>query len=243
MANTIVSLFDKAADAKSVVSELKSAKFTDTNNYTQSDSGKISGLLSKANVPDEAARFYQEGVKGGGTLVTLRVEDNEIDRAMEIINRYNPVNIEERSTQLRAGGFTDFDTERGTVALPVIEEEIQIGKRQVERGGVRIYTNVTETPVEQTVNLREEHVHVERRPVDRPVAEGDMQAFREGTIEMTETAEEAIVGKQARVVEEVVVGKEVTEREQVVSDTVRRTDVDVEEINTTETQTRKATNK
>lgn len=243
MANTIVSLFDNAADAQSVVTELKTAGFTNTNSYTQSDSANISSLLSSANVPADAARFYQEGVKRGGTLVTLRIEDNEVDRAMEIINRYNPVNIEERSTQFREAGFTDFDTERGTVALPVIEEQLQVGKRQVERGGVRIYTSVTETPVQETVNLREEHIRVERHAVNRPVAEGDINAFREGTIELTETAEEALVGKQARVVEEVVVGKQTTEREQVISDTVRRTDVDVEEINTTETQTRKATNK
>ena len=117
----------------------------------------------------------------------------------------------------------------GEVVLPVVEEELQVGKREVERGAIRVYTHVTETPVNEQVTLREEHVNVERRPVDRAVTEGDA-AFKEGSFELHETAEEAIVAKQARVVEEVVVGKEATQRTETISDTVRRTDVEVEEV-------------
>ncbi|HVF86041.1 MAG TPA: YsnF/AvaK domain-containing protein, partial [Pyrinomonadaceae bacterium] len=95
----------------------------------------------------------------------------------------------------------------GEVTLPVIEERIAVGKRQVERGGVRVNQRVTERPVEETVRLREEHVHVERRPLNQPVDASNMEAFKEGVIEVTETAEEAVVSKQARVVEEVVVTK------------------------------------
>jgi stress response protein YsnF len=77
------------------------------------------------------------------------------------------------------------------------------------------------------VQLRDERVHVERRPVDRPVREGDK--FDEVVIEVTETREEPVVGKQERVVEEVVVSKDVQERTETVRDTVRRKDVEVEE--------------
>ncbi len=115
------------------------------------------------------------------------------------------------------------------VVIPVVEEELQVGKRQVERGGVRIASRVIERPVEQAVQLREEHVTVERRPVDRPMSEADSAAFREGAIEVTTTAEEPVVAKQARVVEEVVIGKEVEQRTETVQGTVRRTDVDIEE--------------
>jgi uncharacterized protein (TIGR02271 family) len=87
---------------------------------------------------------------------------------------------------------------------------------------------VVETPVEERVALREEHVNVERRPVDRPVAAGD-DAFRERTIEATESAEKAVVSKEARVTEEVVVRKQAEERTETVSDTVRRTEVEVED--------------
>ena len=95
---------------------------------------------------------------------------------------------------------------------------------------VRIYSHVTEQPVEQEVHLRDERVTVERRPVDRPATERDLAAFQEGTIELTETHEEAIVSKQARVVEEVVIEKDVREHTETVRDTVRRTEVEVESI-------------
>ncbi len=121
----------------------------------------------------------------------------------------------------------DSDTAR---AIPVIQEELAVGKREVQRGGVRIYQRLVETPVNETVDLREEHVNVERRPVDKPVSPADLNAFQEGTIEMRETAEEAVVQKTARVVEEVVVGKEVSQREQQISDTVRRTEVEIEQL-------------
>ncbi len=130
----------------------------------------------------------------------------------------------------------DYTQERGRMVedkeavLPVIEEELQVGKRQVEGGGVRVTNRVTEKPVEGQVNLREEHVNVERHPVNRPVSDADAAAFREGTIEVTEKSEQAVVGKQARVVEEVVVGKQATERTETVRDTVKRTDVDVEDL-------------
>ncbi len=123
------------------------------------------------------------------------------------------------------------DIQRGdTTAIPVIQEELKIGKRAVERGGVRIYQHVVETPVNESVGLREEHVNVERHAVDRPVTAADADAFQETTIELRETAEEAVVQKTARVVEEVIVGKQVTERNEQISDTVRRTEVDIEQL-------------
>jgi uncharacterized protein (TIGR02271 family) len=87
---------------------------------------------------------------------------------------------------------------------------------------------VVETPVQEQVMLRKEDVQVERRPVDRPMAAGD-DAFRERTIEATETSEEAVVSKEARVTEEVVVRKTAEERTETVRDTVRRTEVEVED--------------
>jgi uncharacterized protein (TIGR02271 family) len=115
-------------------------------------------------------------------------------------------------------------------AIPVVREEVQVGKRVVERGGVRVFSRVVETPVNETVALREEHVSVERRPVDQPINPGDTTAFKDKTIELRETAEEAVVQKSARVVEEVVVGKEVSQRKQQIKDTVRHTEVDVQPL-------------
>ncbi len=115
-------------------------------------------------------------------------------------------------------------------AIPVVEEDLQVGKRAVQRGGVRVYSRVTERPVEENIQLREEHVRVERQPVNRPATEADLRAGQDQVIEVQEYAEEAVVAKQARVVEEVRVGKEATERTETIRDSVRRTDVEVENL-------------
>jgi uncharacterized protein (TIGR02271 family) len=118
-----------------------------------------------------------------------------------------------------------------TTHIPVVEEELAVGKRMVERGGVRIYTRMTELPVEENVTLRAERAHVERHAVNRPATEAELgSAFKEGSIELRETAEEAVVSKTATVVEEVEIAKQVEERTETVRDTVRRTDVDVEDL-------------
>jgi len=128
-------------------------------------------------------------------------------------------------------GTRDHSTEEGEIAIPVIEEEIRVGKREVESGGVRVNTRVEETPVNEQVTLRDERVTVERRPVDQAVdATTVTDAFREGTFEVRERDEEAMVQKEARVVEEIVINKEVEQRTETITDSVRRTDVDVEQI-------------
>ena len=118
------------------------------------------------------------------------------------------------------------------VVVPIVEEELHVGKRKVEKGGVQVKTTVTETPVEADVHLHEEHVKVKRRAVDRPVTNADVAAFQEGTIELKESAEEAVITKKARVIEEVVLSKESLDKKHTVRDKVRKTDVEVQEIDT-----------
>ena len=165
---------------------------------------------------------YEQGVKNGGIVLGFNPRDEK--DAAHFESDWNSNSGE--------GVY------RGETAIPVVEEELHVGKREVERGGVRVESRVTETPVEEQVQLREERVHVERRPVDRPVGDAE-NLFREGTLEVSERAEEAVVAKEARVVEEVVVGKEVAERTETVRETVRRTDVSVEEIDGRESDTGK----
>jgi len=112
--------------------------------------------------------------------------------------------------------------------IPVVEEQLVVGKRDVSRGGVRVRSYVTEVPVHEQVRLRDEQINVERRAVDQPLSAADTDAFRERTIDMTATGEEAVIGKNARVVEELVVSKTAQEHVEDVNDTVRRTDVEVE---------------
>ncbi len=124
---------------------------------------------------------------------------------------------------------TTSATAAGETVIPVVEEDLLVGKREVDRGGVRVYSHVVEEPVSTDVNLRDEVIVVERRPVDRAAAAADFTPG-ERSFEVRASGEEAVVGKAARVVEEVLVGKTSTERTEAVSDTVRHTEVDVEEI-------------
>ena len=138
---------------------------------------------------------------------------------------------EEVSTE---GASQQGQETQGTVVarVPIVKEKVQVGKREVQTGGVRIETQVMEKPVEKDVELRKEQVTIERRQVDRPVTEADKQALRdaEKTIVIAETAEKAVVSKDAKVVEEIVVRKEEDQRTATVQDTVRRTDVNVEQV-------------
>ena len=258
--------------------------------------GGIVGALVDLGVSEDEAGYYAEGIRRGGTLVTVRTDDRYVQGAVDIMNRNGAVDIADRANQWRSEGWSGWDenagaysahdtdstadlaetrsddaryTEAGAMggayersdafvdtpsyvgddamgteyregaeyrrdsdktAIPVVEESIDIDKRAVERGGVRVQTEMVEEPVEEQVRLREEHVHVERRPVDRAVTDADLNALHDGTIEVTERAEEAVVNKEARVVEEVVISKDVDERVETVRDSVRHTEVHVDEL-------------
>ena len=209
---------------------------------------------------DDAGMYSEALRRGAYLLSVDATSQEQADRAADILARFRPVDLDERAGHWRSAGWTGYQsgspvytaeesrkesagysgkaTVSGTgaataptgEAIPVVEEQLQVGKRAVVRGGVRIYRHVTETPVQESVQLREEHVSVQRTPVDQPASSVDIDTFKEGTIEVRETAEEPVVAKTARVVEEVRVGKEVTERTETISDTVRRTDVEVEQL-------------
>jgi uncharacterized protein (TIGR02271 family) len=131
-----------------------------------------------------------------------------------------------------SSGRAEAARSSGDQVIPVAEEELHVGKREVGGGRVRIHSHVIERPVQEQVSLREERVAVERRPVEgtaRAGAAGSDSLFQERTIEMDEKREEAVVSKEARVKEEVVVKKDVNQRTETISDTVRSTKVEVED--------------
>jgi stress response protein YsnF len=215
--------------------------------------GGLIGALVEAGIPDEEAEMYAEGVRRGGTLVVLDAADERAGEAADILEEHDPVDMEKRAEAWREEGWEGFEKEeepyteeevfaereRYEETIPVVEEEVRVGKREVEGvGGVRVRSYVREEPVEEEVTLREERVTVERHEVDRPVDEAgvDVDELEEEVIEMTETREEVVVGKEARVVEEVVVSKEVDERTETVSETERHTEVEVEELEEVETE-------
>ena len=199
--------------------------------------GGLIGALSNLGVPEEEAHYYAEGVQRGGTLVTLHAHSDDVaDCAAEVMRRHGAVDIDQRAAEWKEQGWSGRwgeaqGAQRAAAdeeVIPVASEELVVGKREVGKGGVRVYTRVTETPAEETVALREERAQIERQAVDRPVGAND-SAFQEKSVEISEMAEEPVVSKRARVTEEVRVGKQATERQKTVRDTVRKTDVEVEQ--------------
>lgn len=132
--------------------------------------------------------------------------------------------------------FNDTNKNKESRKMPVIEENLEVGKKVVETGGVRLRSRIIEKPVEETIRLREEHVNVERTKVDRAATDADFNNFKDETIEVREHGEVPVVNKNAKVVEEVSVNKTVGQREETVRDKVRRKEVDVENVTANNTK-------
>jgi uncharacterized protein (TIGR02271 family) len=246
MTKTITAFFDTAAEAERAAQDLSiNVGGVRGEVYDATRSGELSGL----SIPGEDRATFDEGIRRGGAILHAQVPDHQFDAAADVLERDGAVDIDEREGAWRKEGWTGGVSEAtggtsqfgassaattgtaqtgGEERIPIVEERLSVGKRETAHGRVRVRSYVVETPVQEEVTLREERVQVERRPADRPVAAGD-DAFRERTVEVTESSEEAVVAKEARVTEEVVVRKQAEERTETVSDTVRRTEVEVED--------------
>ncbi len=190
-------------------------------------------------MPDDDRQIYDEGVRRGGATLVAQSDEARADGIADILENNGAVDVDEREAAWRqegTGGAAAVAAprahdkgEHGEEAIPVAEEHLRVGKRQVNQGRVRVRSYTVETPVEEDVSLRKESVNVERRPADHPAHEGDEALFRDRTITAEEVDEEAVVAKEARVKEEVVVKKDAVEDTQTIRDTVRHTEVDVED--------------
>ena len=106
-------------------------------------------------------------------------------------------------------------------AIPVVKEELAVGKRAKRRYRIRTY--VIQKPVEASAMLHDEHVEIERRP-----ATGSGATPEECEVEVVEDHEEPVAEKRDQVEEEVIVKKKVVDRPETVRGTVGETKVLVE---------------
>jgi uncharacterized protein (TIGR02271 family) len=250
--STLVAVFRNASEAQAAAAELQAQGIGQDDIYIESGQGYssatsettttrheggfmgwIKSLFSDESDSDRAT--YEQAVKEGNVILSVNVAENQVDTVAEILDRHAPLNLQETGRTERAAAATSSGATQAS-AVPVVEEELKVGKRQVVRGGVRVYSRMVEGPVQENVNLREERVRVDRQRVNRPAETADLRAGQEQTIEVQEFAEEPVVSKEARVVEEVRVGKETSQRTEKVKDTVRRTEVEVEQIPEGETR-------
>jgi uncharacterized protein (TIGR02271 family) len=228
---TIYGLFDDHKSAKQAAEAVEKAGFGEKHItiLTRADKARLAALRKGA--PDSDIDFYLDRVeKDGSTLVIVEGEEGKVSRAAEILARHGMVDVGRRAEAHGKEGVVRGAKDTDQV-LKVVQESLQVGKRDVERGKVRVFNRVTSKEVEEKVGLRHETIHVQRRPVDQPVeADTIEELFRERSFEVREIDEEPVVSKVARVLEEVVVRKDVAERMHTIRDTVRRSDVEVEQI-------------
>ncbi|MFT2010862.1 YsnF/AvaK domain-containing protein [Pontibacter sp. 13R65] len=206
-------------------------------------SGSVSNFFHNLFDDKDEARKYTTAAQKSWIVTVHANSKEEAERVAETMDSCGAVDVEERSLRTNQGatgattassastGSLDRDFERGETSIPIVEEHMQVGKRVQETGGVHLRSRILERPVEEKLRLREEHVFVERNPVNRPATEADIQNFKEGETRITEHAEVPIVNKEARVVEEVRVGKRTESHEETVRGTERKTEVDVDKLN------------
>lgn len=213
--------------------------------------------LFGTTVLDHEATVYGRAVESGGVVVTVRTSDNDVARVMGLLDTHNPVDVLQRAAAVgaipatlvakaAAAGAGAVSTAAASVtpaakavaaaAIPsasdvvrLAEEQLNVGKKLVQEGSTRIRRFVTERPVEASVTLHEEHANVLRRAISDPNYIADID-WSDKTIEVTESAEQAVVNKSSRVVEEVVIRKEGSDHLETIKDKVRRQQVEVEHL-------------
>lgn len=255
---TVIGIFNEGIDAQAAVQKLESThhigrdKVDIANPASASakhlgsstsdrENDSVSGFFgSLFGQNDEASKHTQAARKGW--VVTVHADSRqEAEQAAAVLDSCGAVDIDEHATQsnMQAGmNRPPQDTAQtrtgqtgdANQTIPIMEERMNVGKREVERGGVRMRSRIVERPVEEHLRLREEHLDIERNQVNRPATDRDFQNFKEGEINITERAEVPVVNKEARVVEEVKVSKHTEERDETVRGTVRKTDVDIDKL-------------
>ena len=222
-----------------------------TETTTTHESKGFWAYLGELFLADDDRTTYAEGIRRGGYLITVANYPFDLhDTALDILDDEGSIDLDERAKAWESEGWSRttsnenfatsaYDRTSGSTSsselnadgeevIPVVEEELRVGKRDVNNGRVKVRSYVTETPVSESVSLRNENVEVTRRAVDRPVS-GTENAFADRTIEAEEHREEAVISKDARVVEEIAIKKTAEQREQTISDTVRKTEVEIDD--------------
>ena len=224
------------------------------------DVGGFWAALKDLFLPHEGRYAYAEGMSRGGVVVAVRVDEVDLDRAAEILEQHGSVDVDQREAAWRREGWTGYQAtgDEGSLApasgpaaalpsaptagseqvVPVVEEQLRVGKRRVLKGRVRVRAYVVEVPVTAEVELRRTHVRVERHPVEQPLTpEEEERLLRERTLEAHEVVEVPVVEKIPVVKEEIVLLQETEEHVERIADRVRRTEVEIEDERGTGTST------
>jgi len=187
--------------------------------------GGLVGGLAGLGIPEEEAHYYEDEVKSGRCLVTVKAA-GRASEAETILRRHNAYDFHRRAdapAQPMAGVHSAARGEK----IQLAEEELRARKTPQQAGEVRVRKEVVTEHETLNVPVRHEEVVIERHPVSGQAGAAALQPGQEIRIPVME--EQVKVEKQAVVKEEVNVGKRAVQENQQVSGTVRKEQIKVEE--------------
>lgn len=203
------------------------------------ESGKELGVIDELLIDTKAERVAAIRLKDGTACGIDRVEIHD-DRVVYLNAAASTSAAGSTSAAAAAAGSAASagSAAKGKTAaagdgqsVPIVEEDVAIGKRAVEGGTIKVRSRTVKDKVEEDVKLRDEKVDVDRVAVNKDISGKDadrMFADNDKTVEVTARREEAVVSKDAKVTGEVKVSKDADERVEHVEETVRHTEVDVD---------------
>ncbi len=212
------------------------------------------GRLFGGDVYKHEADVYGQTVQEGGAVASMRVLASEVAHATGILDLHHPIDVNDRAVTSGIAPAAHVASARATTAVPMAaqqavavtpkvaathddvlrlaEEQLQVGKEMVETGRTRVRRFTTEREVAQDVTLHEEHAEVFRRAVSEPAAFADID-WADSEIEVTETAEHALVNKTARVVEEIALRTVGADHVETLHEKLRRQQAEVVRVDAT----------
>jgi uncharacterized protein (TIGR02271 family) len=256
---TIVAAYDTPAHAQAAVDALKAGGFH-TDDISLFDKDRVDirepGLWQRmfgGGLAQHEASVYSQLLQEGGSVISVRVPESEVAQASGILDLHRPIDVHDRAVTTGIAPAARVETVAASVTaapplaaqqkvavspkladahedvLRLAEEQLQVGKRMVESGQTRVRRFVTERPVSADVTLHEEHAEVLRRAVTDPQYIGQVD-WADAVIEVRESAEQALVGKTARVVEEVALRKIGSDHVETIHDKIRRQQAEIERL-------------
>lgn len=240
MTQTVIGIFDNPDAAYEVEDTLMHQGIEESSFHLAAKEGEASQSMDEirsflqelfgSENSEEIDNYVEEIRRGGAVLSVDLPDDKAIEPVQEAMLDAGAIDMDDLVEQWRQEeqALTGEEAEEEKQAVPIVEEQMEVGKSQVSKGRVRVISRMVETPVEEEVSLKEEKASIQRRPVDRPASPEELEAQGEKSIEVEETAEKPVISKSARVVEEVEVGKETSEQTETIEGTERHTEVDVE---------------
>lgn len=210
--------------------------------------------LFGSTLDEEQSGVYEDAIKSGSVVLTLRAEEEQLPRAYSILDAHDTgelpasgaagltgddgYTVSTAHTTTGVNSVSDSDLtepvrtsltgdETEEEILRLAEERLEVGKRLVSEGTTRVRRYTVTDQVSEDISLHEQHADIFRRSTGDLAAPGEVD-WEEKTIEVAETHEQPVINKTAHIKEEVVVRKDQSERVENVTDSVRRQEVDID---------------